>query len=150
MLDRQGSVSPPTNGGGTFLGTDVEFKGSLKFGDRLRIDGRFEGELTSSGTLHVGPQGDVRADVDVGGAVVEGSVEGNIIASDRVELRSTARMTGDVRASKLIVEEGVVFLGRCEVGPDKTGASSNIKKRKAEPEPEPEPQQSEIEIGLGT
>jgi len=150
MLDRERSVSPPTDGGGTFLGTDVEFKGSLKFGDRLRIDGRFDGELTSSGTLHVGPQGDVRADIDVGGAVVEGTVEGNITASDRVELRSTARMTGDVRASKLVVEEGVVFLGRCEVGPGKVSASSSTKKSKAEPESELELQQSEIEIGLGT
>lgn len=128
----------------------MEFKGSLKFGDRLRIDGRFEGELTSSGTLHVGPQGDVRADVDVGGAVVEGTVEGNITASDRIELRSTARMMGDVRASKLVVEEGVVFLGRCEVGPDKVSTASNSRKKKAEPESEPELQQSEIEIGLGT
>jgi cytoskeletal protein CcmA (bactofilin family) len=144
MLDRDRSVAPSSDGGGgTFLGTDVEFKGSLKFKDQLRINGRFEGELSSSGTVHVGPQGDVKAEIAVGNAVVEGAVDGNITATERVELRSTARMMGDITASKLVVEEGVVFVGRCEVSSDR--ASTAPKKRKAEPEPE----QPEIEIGLG-
>ena len=148
MLDRDRSTALSPENAGTFLGADVEFKGSLKFKDQLRINGKFEGELSSSGTVHVGPQGDVKADVNVGGAVVEGKVNGNINASDRVELRATAQMIGDIKAAKLIVEEGVVFVGRCEVSPDKarvpsTAGSESGKKR------EHVASQSEIEVGLG-
>jgi len=155
MLDRDRSaaasradVSVGPDSGGTFLGADVEFKGSLKFKDQLRINGKFEGELSSSGTVHVGPQGDLRADVNVGNAVIEGKVNGNITASERVELRATAQMVGDITASKLIVEEGVVFVGRCEVSPDKarvpsSGGGESSRKR------EQVAAQSEIEVGLG-
>jgi cytoskeletal protein CcmA (bactofilin family) len=148
MLDRDRSTAPSPESAGTFLGADVEFKGSLKFKDQLRINGKFEGELSSSGTVHVGPQGDVRADVNVGGAVVEGKVNGNINASDRIELRATAQMIGDIKAAKLIVEEGVVFVGRCEVSSDKTrvpsmtGSESGKRKEQVA-------SQSGIEVGLG-
>lgn len=145
MLDRDRTVSPSSEGGGTVLSADVEFKGSLKFKDQLRINGRFEGELNSAGTVHVGPQGDVKAEIDVGGAIVEGKVEGNITAGDRVELRSTARMMGDIRASKLVVEEGVVFVGRCEVSSDRT----KVPERRNTKKDEPESAQTEIEVGLG-
>jgi cytoskeletal protein CcmA (bactofilin family) len=147
MLDRDRTVSTPSDSGGTVLSADVEFKGSLKFKDQLRINGRFEGELNSSGTVHVGPQGDVKAEIDVGSAVVEGTVEGNITASDRVELRSTARMMGDIKASKLIVEEGVVFVGRCDVSSERAGATERHRARRDESESEPA--QTEIEVGLG-
>ena len=143
MLDRDRSVAASSNSGGTFLSTDAEFKGSLKFSDELRIDGKFEGELSSSGTVHVGSQGDVKAEITVGAAVVEGKVSGNITASDRVELRSTARMVGDIKAAKLAVEEGVVFVGRCEVSSD----SARITARGHDDEAEPE--ESEVEVGFG-
>ena len=144
MLDRDRSVAASSNGGGTFLSADAEFKGSLKFKEELRINGKFEGELSSSGTVHVGSQGDVTAEIMVGGAVVEGKVNGNITASDRVELRSTARMMGDIKANKLIVEEGVVFIGRCEVSSDKSSMPTARKIK------EPEPAKVEVELGLGT
>ncbi|MBN1917874.1 MAG: polymer-forming cytoskeletal protein [Verrucomicrobia bacterium] len=147
MLDRDRSTAMPAESGGTFLGADVEFKGSLKFKDQLRINGKFEGELSSDGTVHVGPQGDVRADVNVGNAVVEGKVNGNINASDRIELRSTAQMVGDIKAAKLVVEEGVVFVGHCEVSSDKARVSStNAESGKRK---EHVASQSEIEVGLG-
>ena len=151
MLDRDRStadrsIAASPDSAGTFLGADVEFKGSLRFKDQLRINGKFEGELSSSGTVHVGPQGDVKADVNVGTAVVEGKVNGNITAADRIELRSTAQMIGDIRASKLVVEEGVVFVGRCEVSSDKvrvpsTGGAESGKRK------EHIASQSEIEVG---
>ena len=143
MLDRDRSVAASSNSGGTFLSADAEFKGSLKFDDELRINGKFEGELSSPGTVHVGSQGDVKAEITVGAAVVEGKVNGNITATDRVELRSTARMLGDIKASKLLVEEGVVFVGRCEVSSDRASVAEPSR------EEEPELEQSEIEVGLG-
>jgi cytoskeletal protein CcmA (bactofilin family) len=143
MLDRDRSVAASSNSGGTFLSTDAVFKGSLKFDNELRINGKFEGELSSSGTVHVGSQGDVKAEISVGTAIVEGKINGNITASDRVELRSTARMVGDIKASKLIVEEGVAFIGRCEVSSDSAHIAADDRDSEAEPE------ESEVEVGFG-
>jgi cytoskeletal protein CcmA (bactofilin family) len=148
LLNRDRSVGPPSEGGGTFLGSDVEFKGSLKFGGELRINGKFEGEISSSGTVHVGPQGDVKAEIMVGSAVVEGKVNGNIRAGDRVELRSTAQMMGDITASKMIVEEGVVFVGRCEVSSEKASVAEAVETDKKEPEPA-EPAEAPVELSFG-
>jgi len=147
MVNRDRSAPISSGGAGTVLGADVEFKGSLKFGDDLRINGKFEGELTSAGTVHVGPQGDVQAEISVGNAVVEGTVNGNITASDRIELRSTAQMMGDLRSSKLIVEEGVVFVGRCEVRPESVQVPKPEPKKTREPVPEKE--ETEVQLGLG-
>jgi cytoskeletal protein CcmA (bactofilin family) len=143
MVNRDRSVTPSSDGGGTLLSADAEFKGSLKFGDELRVDGSFEGEMTSDGTVHVGPDGDVKADIKVGNAVVEGKVNGNITASDRVELRATAKMIGDIKAAKMIVEEGVVFVGRCEVSSDKAKLPAAGAKKESQPADSP------LGVGLG-
>ena len=60
----------------------------------------------------------MNADVDAGGIVVEGEVHGNLSASDRIELKNSARYEGDLRASKLVVDEGAIFSGHVSVGPD--------------------------------
>lgn len=105
----------------TNLNTDVEIHGSIKFNESLRLDGKFEGELTSeTGLLIIGKNGNIDATIKVGSAIIEGKVNGNIIAKDKVELRSTAQHFGDVQASRLVVEEGVVFVGKCDVNPKQT------------------------------
>ena len=53
----------------------------------------------------------------VSSACIEGAVHGNITAKDRIEMKSTARVTGDIRAKRLSVEDGVMFVGRSEVNP---------------------------------
>jgi cytoskeletal protein CcmA (bactofilin family) len=58
------------------------------------------------------------ADVEAGGIVVEGEVHGNLSANDRIELKQSARYEGDLRANKLVVDEGAVFSGHVTVGPD--------------------------------
>lgn len=102
----------------TVLGPDAEFKGELRFEKGLRLQGRFEGKLTSPGRLHVAREANLSADVEAGGVVIEGNVRGNLSASDKIELKATARYEGDLTASKLVVEEGAVFVGQVSVGPD--------------------------------
>jgi cytoskeletal protein CcmA (bactofilin family) len=98
---------------------DSEIKGTIKFGQAMRVDGNFEGELSSdNGELIVGKTGKVKATVKVKSAVVEGRVDGNIRASDKVELKQSARIFGDVQAKTLIVEQGVIFVGNCNVNPE--------------------------------
>ncbi len=98
---------------------DSEIKGTIKFGQAMRVDGNFEGELASdNGELVVGKTGKVKATVKVKSAVVEGRVDGNIRATDKVELKQSAQIFGDVQAKTLIVEQGIIFVGNCNVNPE--------------------------------
>ncbi len=95
-----------------------EIKGTIKFGAAMRIDGHFEGELiTENGDLVVGKTGSVKANIRVRRAIIEGRVEGNIKASDKVEIWSKAQIKGNLQAKELVVEEGVSFTGKCKVNP---------------------------------
>ncbi len=95
-----------------------EIKGTITFGAAMKIDGGFEGELiTDNGDLVVGKTGSVKANIRVRCAIIEGSVEGDIKASDKVEIRHKAQIKGNLQAKELVVEEGVVFTGKCKVNP---------------------------------
>lgn len=101
----------------TTLGKDTEFEGTLKFKDGLRIEGKFNGDISTDGYLIIGDTGQVTAEISVGSIIVEGKITGNIQAKDLVELRSSAEMRGDITAAKLKIEEGVVFIGKSDVQP---------------------------------
>ncbi len=98
---------------------DSEITGTIKFGQAMRVDGNFEGELMSdNGELIVGKTGTVKANVKVKNAIVEGRIDGNIKATGKVELKQKAQLTGDLQAKSLVIEEGVVFVGKCNVNPE--------------------------------
>jgi len=100
------------------LGSDVEFNGSLAFQDRLCINGKFEGDLSSEGGLLViGTDAEIKADIKVGNIVSEGKIFGNIQVSDKAELRAPAQIFGDIQAARLSIEEGVIFVGNANVNP---------------------------------
>ena len=124
----------------TSLTSDADIKGTIKFGEALRIDGKFDGELiTDNGELVVGKTGNVKANIKVRSAVIEGRVNGNIKASDKVEFKQKAQLIGDLQAKALVIEEGVVFVGKCNVNPEgvktegqgyKEGIKEEIKDKK--------------------
>jgi cytoskeletal protein CcmA (bactofilin family) len=102
----------------TTIGPDASFKGELTFEKGLRLQGKFEGKITSPGRLHVAREAKMQADVEAGAIIVEGEVRGNLTATDRIELKQSARYEGDLVSSKLVVEEGAVFSGHVNVGPE--------------------------------
>jgi cytoskeletal protein CcmA (bactofilin family) len=105
----------------TNLTSDVEINGTIKFDKVMRIDGKFEGEMTTTnGELIVGKTGSIKATVKVKNAVVEGRVEGNITATEKIEFKQKAQLIGDLQAKTLVIEEGVVFVGNCNVNPEGT------------------------------
>src|SRR5687767_9034782 len=107
----------------TIIGADAQFKGELTFQGGVRIDGVFEGQVTTAGKILVSREGRLKsAEVKAGSLVAEGQIEGNVTAKDRVELRATCTLKGDLKAAKLNVVEGATFIGRCEVG---TGISAS-------------------------
>ena len=102
----------------TILGPDANFKGELSFEKGMRLMGRFEGKVNTPGRLHIAKEAKMSADVEAGAIIVEGEVQGNLSANDRIELKQSARYEGDLRASKLVVDEGAIFSGHVNVGPD--------------------------------
>ena len=105
----------------TNLTADVEIKGTIKFEKIMNVDGKFEGELIADhGELIVGKTGTVKANVKVKNATIEGRLDGNIEVAEKVELKQNAQLIGDLQAKTLVIEEGVVFVGHCNVNPDGT------------------------------
>jgi cytoskeletal protein CcmA (bactofilin family) len=102
----------------TILGPDASFKGELTYDKGMRLQGKFEGNILTQGRLHVTKEANMSADVDAGAISVEGNVKGKLNASDRIELKQSARYEGDLTASKLVVDEGAVLSGHVTVGPD--------------------------------
>ena len=98
-----------------FLGEGTSFTGALQFDGTVRIDGRFEGDVSGNDLLIIGQPGVVRAEIQVGTVVVNGRVEGNIVAKKRVELMPTARVTGTIKTPGLVVSDGAVFNGTLEM-----------------------------------
>ncbi len=107
-----------SHNGDTIIGPDAIIKGEMSVENRARILGRFEGTIRSKGQVEVADKATCKAVVEAGTVQVDGTVEGNITATDRVQLNATARVTGDLVAAKLVVTEGASFTGHISVGPN--------------------------------
>lgn len=99
-----------------FLGAGIELKGEISFKELMRIDGHFNGKINSEeGKLIVGDKGLVEAEVVVAIAHIQGTVNGNVSASQRIELGRASKVTGDIQTPVLMVEEGAIFDGNCRM-----------------------------------
>ncbi len=103
------------HGGKDFLSSDVEIKGSIKFQKELLIDGKVEGEINSDGVLTIGENADIRGEIKTKSITVFGKVQGNITVAERCELKSKCTLQGDLKAARLVIEEGATFIGKSEV-----------------------------------
>lgn len=103
----------------TIIGKEVSIKGELSFDKLLRIDGKFEGTLVSSGKLVVGPTGYVKSDLNLEEAYISGKVEGDITIKTRLILRGRAEVYGNITAQTISVDEGVTIVGQLCVTPEK-------------------------------
>jgi len=111
--------------GKNLLSADVEIKGSIKFQNELVIDGKVEGEITSAGILTVGENAEIRGEIKTKSITVYGKVHGNITVGERCELKSRCTLQGDLKAARLVIEEGATFIGKSEVTSGKSPAASN-------------------------
>jgi len=101
------------------LTSDVEIKGNLKFSGELEFDGKLDGEIQTDGILTLGDGAVINGNINAQTVVVRGKVNGNINAKEKIEIKTKAELFGDIRAAKLVVEEGVTFVGKTEVNPNK-------------------------------
>jgi len=119
------------------LSSDVELKGNLKFSGELTLEGKLEGEVSSDGVLNLGESGVINGNLNVSSIVVRGKINGNVFAKDKIEIKSKAEVFGDIRAAKLVIEEGVTFVGKTEVNPNKVAPSAQPPRTPGSEAPKP-------------
>ncbi|HEY8225137.1 MAG TPA: polymer-forming cytoskeletal protein [Pyrinomonadaceae bacterium] len=122
-----------------FVGGGTTVTGEANFKAMMRVDGHFSGRVnSSSGTLIVGANGKVEANIEVAVAVIHGTINGDIIATQRLELGRAAKVNGNIQTPSLIIEQGAVFEGSCKML-QMTAAVDKMKKEKKEEQPLPPP-----------
>ncbi|MFB3815697.1 MAG: polymer-forming cytoskeletal protein [Terriglobales bacterium] len=109
------------------IGKSVVVKGELSGSEDLYLDGEVEGSIELHGhNLTVGPNGKVRASIHAREVVVHGKVNGNIVNAERVELKKSAILVGDILTQRIVIEDGAFFKGGIDI------------QKEAKPEPKPE------------
>jgi cytoskeletal protein CcmA (bactofilin family) len=116
----------------TLLGKGSEFEGKLTFEGQVRIDGKFSGQIFTKDTLVIGEGARVNAEVNAGTVIVNGLVEGNIRATQLIELHNPGRVKGNMETPALSIDKGVMFEGSCKM--------ESIGKGAAPPTPLPPPE----------
>lgn len=119
-------MDAPKTGEFAHIGKSVVIKGELSGSEDLYVDGQVEGSIELRGnSLTVGPNGIVKANVSGKTITIQGKLDGKITASDRVEFRKSAVVSGDVVAQRIAIEDGAYFQGKVDIQkePGKAAAS---------------------------
>lgn len=112
-----------------YVGNGTSLTGEASFRGMLRVDGHLTGRITSQeGTLLVGTNGQVDADIEVAVATINGTVNGDIIATERLEMGRAAHVKGNIQTPSLMIEQGAIFEGSCRMSQPK---ESREKQREA-------------------
>ena len=106
-----------------YLGSDALFKGTLSFEGTVRIDGNFEGQVSTNDTLVIGETGDMKADVNVGTLVCKGQLHGAVVASNKIEMHPASKIKGDIQTPALSIALGAVLDGHLNMT---TGESKKV------------------------
>src|SRR3954464_6773380 len=109
----------------TLLGKGSEFEGKLTFEGQVRIDGKFSGQIFTKDILVIGDGARVNAEINAGTVIVNGVVEGNIRATQVIELHQPGRVKGNLETPALAIDRGVIFEGSCKMENLKAGASAS-------------------------
>ena len=101
----------------TIIAEDMEITGSIKCASQIQFDGKLNGDLNCTATAMLGKSALIKGNIIAESVTIAGTITGNITAKDRIEMKSTAKVQGDIRAKRLTVEDGVTFIGKSEVNP---------------------------------
>ena len=109
-----------------FLGKDTAFEGKLTFHGTIRIDGHFKGEISADGSLIVGEGAMIEANMHISYILISGEIHGNIIADDRIEIHPAGKVFGDIQAPTVVINEGGIFEGNCQMQRAKEADESKL------------------------
>ncbi|HKM03027.1 MAG TPA: polymer-forming cytoskeletal protein [Lachnospiraceae bacterium] len=99
----------------SIIGLDTLFEGNITTKEITRVDGIIKGNVTSEGTLIVGPKGKVEGNINATNVIIGGIIEGDLKATGKVEITSTGSIKGDITTKSLIIDENAVFQGTCSM-----------------------------------
>lgn len=99
----------------TILGKEVDMSGNLSCQGLVQIEGKFEGNIQCTQDLIIGESGIVNADVKARHSVISGTYNGNLQLEGKLEIKSMGKVIGDVKVASLIIEDGAIFDGKCEM-----------------------------------
>ncbi len=105
------SVSQRSGEVHTLLGKGSEFEGKLTFEGQVRIDGKFQGQIVTKDVLVIGDGAKVQAEIQAGTVIINGTVEGNVKATQIIELKTPGRVKGNLETPSLSMDRGVIFEG---------------------------------------
>jgi cytoskeletal protein CcmA (bactofilin family) len=123
---KKGSGTPEQSEITAFLGKGTEFKGVLSFEGTIRIDGKVEGEVVSKDTLIAGDESLLQGEITVGMLICSGKIIGNVNAIQKVHMLAPAKIQGNIKTPKLIIEEGVIFDGKCEMAGEQKAVEQKV------------------------
>jgi cytoskeletal protein CcmA (bactofilin family) len=116
--EKQATDATPTENF-TFLSKGVDFRGILNFDGTIRIDGRVEGEITTSGTLIIGEQAIIKGVISAGVLITSGKVNATVTATAKIQIQKPGILIGDIRTPGISIEDGAHFHGMCDMGAHK-------------------------------
>jgi cytoskeletal protein CcmA (bactofilin family) len=111
MFDKKDEFVP-TGAAETVVGTSVKLKGNLKSDGDITVDGSVNGEIKTKGTVTIGPNANIIANVHAKNVNIAGTVQGNVVATDRLSLSESGRVYGDISANILSISAGALFSGK--------------------------------------
>ena len=103
------------NGSTSLLSKEVKLEGDIQGSENLQVEGRFKGSIKLSGDVIVGPTGIVEADVEADNVVIQGRINGNVMARKQLQIQSSGRLVGDCTAQSIDIKEGALFEGRSKM-----------------------------------
>ena len=109
---KEGIFLSPIN---SLVGEGAKFNGEFLLSGSLRIDGEFQGKISSKAKVVVGESGHVQTNIQAKVVIVSGRVDGNIYATETVHLLKNAKIYGDIISPNLLMHEGVIFKGRAQI-----------------------------------
>ncbi|OQA62182.1 MAG: Polymer-forming cytoskeletal [bacterium ADurb.Bin270] len=111
-MGRSGRNNVKING---LIDKGCSIEGRLAFDGSVQINGDFRGDIVSDGTLIIGPEANVEGSVQVGVAIIEGSVKGTVEVKNKIDLRNGGRLVANVVTESIMIEEGAIFHGKCSM-----------------------------------
>ena len=99
----------------TIIGKDTVITGTLDVKGALRVDGTVKGKILCSDCVTVGATGVVEAEIEADSAIIAGRMVGNVVTTEKIELQAKCEMEGDLRTKSLVIEQGAVFCGACNM-----------------------------------
>jgi cytoskeletal protein CcmA (bactofilin family) len=118
------SAAPVSSNAAACISQGIKIKGEVTGSEDLFVDGQVDGKLSlTNGSLTIGPNGRVKADVIAREVIVRGHVEGKVSAREKLQIGSTGQITGEVQTDRLAIEDGALLRGKVEAGkqPGKIG-----------------------------